>query len=470
MARKKTRALAAAPVPVAARAVPEVGRLVAPRRQSATNTRGMTTVTPARVSSALRDLDMGRYELWADLCAQAKRDPVVRRAYTMRRASIAGREYTVEAPPDCAAELRPAAEQLAEITRRWLASIDAPQTFLMRVLDAVGLGVSAHELVWGRSDGLWLPQPAQIMTRELRYDDDWTPAVRDASYQWTRVVEHPGKFLIHVPWTEQGRPQDQGDFQSAIWYWLFKGKAWIAWLSGTERFGNPLILARMGANADTAQRDAILADLQQLTSDSVGVIGAESSIEVIQPAAGGTSTIYSAMRDALNQEIFIALGVSPDLLLSGANGSRSSTETRDGVRLESSKMDAALMWGSIVRDVCPWLSLYNLRRSDVPLPIISTVWDDSVPVARDTIDVGGATINDVRRGNGLPAWPAATGDVVASIATAAPAPVPGFAQEAPAAIPFPHAAHGLPTLTHTPTMPTSSASQTSPRRFARVPF
>ena len=238
----------------------------------------------------------------------------------------------------------------------------------------------------------------------------------------------------------------------------------------------------MAASSDSSQRQRILDDLQQLTADSVGVTSGTSNIEVISPAASGSTAVWKELRDALNQEIFVSLGVSPDLYLSGANGSRSSTETRDGVRLEGSKLDATLMWGSITRDVVRWLAYYNLRRADIPMPVITTLFDDTLPITADAINVGAVRINEVRASLGLPAWSVEDGgeDIARPAPPPAPAGVP-FAEPAPVkevvadtlggastASPFQTSAvsaGGMPALSTMPSSsPTSAVSPTTPRR------
>jgi len=246
------------------------------------------------------------------------------------------------------------------------------------------------------------------------------------------------------------------------------------------------VLAQMAASSDSAQRQRILDDLQQLTADSVGVTSGTSDIKIIDPAGAGSTGVWKELRASLNEEIFLSLGVSPDLYLSGANGSRSATETRDGVRLEGSKLDATLMWGSITRDVVRWLAYYNLRRADIPLPVISTLFDDTLPITPDAINVGAVRINEVRSSLGLPAWSVEDGGE--NIARPAPPPAPAgvpFAEEpveevvadtlggASAASPFPTSvasAGGMPSFSTTSSSSVTSApSQTKPKRrvFAR---
>ena len=479
---------AATPEPMGATTrIPELGRVIRPQSLSAISGRALQPVSPGRISTALRELDFGNYEYWADMATQMRRDPVVRRAYSTRRSSVAGRRYAVEMPPDVAPEMRGAAQELVELTKEWLNSLEARETFLMRVLDGIGMGISVHELVWSRMNGAWMPQPVPVQTRNLRYAQDWTLEVRDFDYQWYSTVNFPAKFLTHVPWTDPGRPMDQGDFLACVFYWMFKRNVWTFWLIGAERFGNPLVLAQMAASSDSSQRQRILDDLQQLTADSVGVTSGTSNIEVISPAASGSTAVWKELRDALNQEIFVSLGVSPDLYLSGANGSRSSTETRDGVRLEGSKLDATLMWGSITRDVVRWLAYYNLRRADIPMPVITTLFDDTLPITADAINVGAVRINEVRASLGLPAWSVEDGGE--NIARPAPPPAPAgvpFAEPAPVeevvadtlggastASPFQTSAGsagGMPALSTTSTSSVTSApSPTKPRRrvFAR---
>jgi phage gp29-like protein len=384
--------------------IPEMGRVIRPQSLSAISGRALQPVSPGRISTALRELDFGNYEYWADMATQMRRDPVVRRAYATRRSSVAGRGFAVRMAEDVKPEMRGAAEELVQLTKEWLHSIEARETFLMRVLDAVGMGISCHELVWSRRGGAWMPQPVPVQTRNLRYAQDWSLEVRDFDYQWYNTINYPAKFLVHVPWTDPGRPMDQGDFLAAVFYWMFKRNVWTFWLVGAERFGNPLVLAQMAASSDSAQRQRILDDLQQLTADSVGVTSGTSDIKIIDPAGAGSTGVWKELRASLNEELFLALGVSPDLYLSGANGSRSSTETRDGVRLENSKLDSTLMWGSITRDVVRWLAYYNLRRADIPLPVIETLFDDSLPITRDAIDTGSVRVNEIRASLGLPAW------------------------------------------------------------------
>ena len=136
----------------------------------------------------------------------------------------------------------------------------------------------------------------------------------------------------------------------------------------------------------------------------------------------------------LDAQILMSLGISPDTVFAGIHGDSGGTNERKGIMVEGTKLDAAMMWGSIVRDVVTWIAYYNMRRSDVPYPVIRSIFDDAPVVNRDTIDVGAATVNDVRRGNGLEVWTKDEGGE--EIARPAAPTFPGAPPAAMAAVPL----------------------------------
>jgi phage gp29-like protein len=404
------------------------------------------------MSSALAQLDIGRYEWFADAAANLSTDPVLTRAYFIRRAAVAGRAYTVNAPATVAPDLKEEAERLVTLVKRWLDGMDSVESFLMRVLDSIGMGISAHELVWSLKDDNWLPTPWPIMTRELKYNRDWQVEARNASYEWINTTEFPGGYLIHNIATENFRPIDSGCFRSALWYAIFKKAGIQFWVSCAERFGSPLALAHMAPGTDRNQRDQALQDLLDMTNDMVGVVTGASTVEIMDSAAGASSTVYKDLVAKLDEQIFLAMGVSPDLLIAGPNGSRAATETRDSLRLESTAQDAKLMWSSITRDCVSWIRHYNGFSPDCPLPVIESIFEHAVEVSDSVIKSGCATRNEVRKAAGLPAWTSLQGgEEIATLENVTvktdplnPEPVKSVAQAPTAVAPAPTASSAAP--------------------------
>jgi hypothetical protein len=350
-------------------------------------------------------------------------------------------------------------------------------------------GLHVSELMWSRRHGVWLPTPAQIYTRECEWDWDSTVKCRGADYRWVRTADHPSKFLVFVPQTSSRSPACQGIGDRAVWYWFFGGAGLKFWMIAAERFGSPLALARLASESTSETRSAIALQLQQLMVTSTAVLTGDDSIEVLDAKATGSAAVWSELRKEFKEALCFAMGTTPDVLVAGPNGSRASTNTRDGVRLESSKLDAKMVCAALSQ-IARWVVWWNLRRDDARgLPILRTVFDDAAPISAQTMATGKVRVNEARAADGLPALSDADGgNLFVPAPMSAPAPG-GFsaapartaeyasapsAGSAPAASPFPPStpsAGGMPDLlsSRTPTSPTSSLSPTSPRRFARVP-
>ena len=453
---------------------PSTVRVISAPSQSASLGKTLQGVTPARITSAFRRLDLGYFDDFADLCEQAQRDPIFRRGSYVRRASVAARPYTVTVPDDVAPEMRNAADDLAGMTREALANVEQLEARNMVVLEGIGEGVDVHELDWQRKHGLHLPaisEQSHVATRDLRFDNDRRLLARDANLVWHVIdgsvcdachVPHSDKFLIHRPAMMSGKPQFQGEYIAALFHWLFKLKGWVYWLQGAERHGNPLTIIQAGKDATAAQCAALLADLQQLTSDSQGVLKGDTTLTVHDPKAVSSVAVWESLIDNADRQMLIAMGVPPDLVIAGPNGSRAALNTRDGLRTEGSVFDDANMWGSWIRCVVKPLRKYNMRREDVPLPVIRSTFDNAQAIPAEIIAAGVAKRNELRASCGLSALPddeggedfyappMATppgGGYVPEVTTTPPAPT--APRSAPAASPFPRStpsAGGMPSL------------------------
>lgn len=463
---------------------PELARLVIPKEIRQLGSR-ITRVTPGLIDSALSNREQGYLEKWVDLCGQMQTDPTLSFAYETRKRAVAGRPIDVDEPEEVATEMRGLANEAASLVREWLTGIDDLEAVLMRIMDALMTGLHVSELLWERRHGVWLPTPAQVYTRECEFDYDSTVRCRGADYRWVRTADHPGKFLVHIPWTSSGPPTDQGIGGKAVWYWFMRGSSWKFWMIAAERFGNPLAIARLGTASGGTTREAMARQLDSLMTTSTAVVTGDDSIDILDAKAAGSSAVWSELVTKLTQELCFAMGVSPDLLMVGANGGRSSTDSRDGVRLESSKLDAKMLMGTLTR-AARWVVWYNLRRADAPMPVLRTVFEDARPVDAIAMSTGRVRVNQVLAGVGLPALSdedggnafvpapqtaAAQQGVPASFTAPTAATATTAPGSAPAASPFPTSGTpaGMPSLSAmTPTSPTSSRSRMSRAVFARA--
>lgn len=395
-------------------------------------------LTAQYVASVQKEIEKGWLTRWADLCSRMGRDPVVRRAFDMRRSAVASRAVEVEVRKGAAGS-----EQLSgramEYARVVADRVQDLELVAMRALDAIGTGIAIHEIMWERSAGTWWPARfVPVLTREVRLDGDWTPLVRDAQYVFHRTADHPGKFWVHQPHTQAGTFADQGVFTAAVWPWLFKVFATKFWMISSERYGSPFAIGKIGAvdpatgvsKTSEEAKAALLEDMKRLAVDSVGVFNSGADIDIKPPAAQASGALFGDLVDHFNQEITLAILGSPDLLRAGQVGAYAAVKVRDGLRLETTHSDASLLWSSFSRDVLTWGLRYN-GLGAAPVPRLKTVFAADVqPFGPADVPAGAATIDDWRTARGLDKYgPENGGDE--KIVPAAPGGAPAASPFAP---------------------------------------
>ena len=109
-------------------------------------------LTPQRLASLLREAETGNPIRYLELAEEMEeKDLHYQGVMGTRKRAVSQLPITVE-PADDSADAKAA----AEIIENWL-DRDTLETELFDILDAVGKGFSATEIIWGMRDGLLLP-------------------------------------------------------------------------------------------------------------------------------------------------------------------------------------------------------------------------------------------------------------------------------------------------------------------------
>ncbi|AKF08877.1 phage portal protein family protein [Sandaracinus amylolyticus] len=417
-------------------------RIVGPELRSRWTTPRFGAITPERLASILKSADDGRTEDWANFCEYLVEDADLFGIYHTRRNAVAGAPWDLEPgySPDPIAQRY--AARAAEFCRRaMLEMADLERTWL-DALDAIGVGWSAAELIWKRDHGAWVVSDAEwVRAARLRFDETWKLRLYDMGEHGSEGLElPPGKFLVHVPRSRASYPVRSGEFRTIAWYWLFHRWVIKYWLATGERHGGPFLYMRVPASTRGDVKREGKAILERMRNDGVAVVDEGTFIEMLESAMTGAD-VFDTLCARFERGYAKALLGATLTVDVGDSGSRALGTEHGKVRLERSQGDARFLAGSWRRDVLYWLCFHNRHLFDGVMPPVPTLKlqpeGDTATVSDKLIDIGGATYDEARERDGLPAWgPGKGGDkripAVSGSASALPAlPTPG----APSGVP-----------------------------------
>ncbi len=174
--------------------------------------------------------------------------------------------------------------------------------------DALKYGFRAAEIIWAK-DGSWL-YPDALNGHDInRYSFGPDGEVFYASITGKIACDHPYKWLIHrIEGDRYNNPYGTPYMEAAYWPWQFKRMGWEFWLTATERFAVPSIVALFEqSNEDKAQEIAsTLADLiSQINSGSSGALA--NIRELKQIDMGGKVSDFDQLIKACDLQITYAM-------------------------------------------------------------------------------------------------------------------------------------------------------------------
>lgn len=173
----------------------------------------------------------------------------------------------------------------AQLIRDWL-DRDVLEAELFDIMDAVGKGYSATEIVWEFTDTAWLP--AKLKRRDPRFFefdrvDGETLLLRDIGPSQPLPA---AKFVVHYHQAKSGIPIRGGIARAVAWGYMFKNFAIKDWVAFLETYGMPMRVGRY-ANGETEENIQKLLDaLADLGSDAAAAFPESMKVEFIDGKAG----------------------------------------------------------------------------------------------------------------------------------------------------------------------------------------
>lgn len=379
-------------------------------------------LTPDRVLEMLRQAEYGDPWLYLELAERMEeKDELYQGVLHTRKMAVSQLEITIDAAGDS-----PAEQADADFVREVLleGDIDLHDT-VFEMLDALGKGFSANEIIWdltGRNAVTgapqWIPRELkwrdprffmfdwisgeQLLVRSLSTDGQQIPVgplgdgqptlnalnvrVRTAASGQQIGIQPatkplaPFKFITHVTKAKAGLPIRGGLARVAAWNYLFRNVILKDWVTFLEVYSQPLRLGKYGPGATDQDKNALLRAVANIGADAAAIIPNSMLIEFPAPSqADAHAKSYRDALEYLDKRITIAvLGQELTTSLPRGAGSRAAAEVHDVVRRDIATDDARRIRASLQRDLIkPLVDLNRGPRPNGRYPKISIGFDDA---------------------------------------------------------------------------------------------
>lgn len=346
-------------------------------------------LTPDRLAVILRAAADGDGHQYLTLAEEMEeREPHYAAVLGTRKRAVSGLEVMVEAASDDAADIA-LADEVRDLVRR-----PAFDDLLEDLLDALGKGYSACEIIWDKSERQWWPKRyAWRDPRFFRFDQASGRELRliDLENAIEGIALPAYKFITHVPRLKSGIPLRGGLARLVAVSYMAKSYTVTDWLSYAEVFGMPL---RIGRYDDRASEDdvAILRQaVANLGTDAAAVLPEGMKIEFQEIASSqGGAELFKNLAEWLDKQTSKA--VLGQTMTTDDGASYAQGNVHNDVRGDIQLADARQLSATLSRDlVKPFIDLNHGRQRHYPnirihvpepqdLKLLSEVLKELVPM------------------------------------------------------------------------------------------
>jgi phage gp29-like protein len=342
-------------------------------------------LTPLRLTQILQQAEFGDPYLYLELAEEMEeKDLHYLAVLGTRKNAVSQLDLVVRAASSSAEDQRAAA-----MVREMI--IDGPlqlDSTLFDILDAVGKGFSATEIMWDRSGREWFPAELkwrdprwfvfdwisgeQMLVRTLKGEGEPIPVTTGTtprhfggeqgltprSWQSTMGFQPmtaplaPFKFIVHFAKAKAGLPVRGGLARAAGWSYLFKNYVLKDWVTFTEVFGQPLRVGKYHPGASEQDKQALLQAVSNIGTDSAAIIPESMLIEFTEAHQTSSAELYQRFCEYLDAQVSKAvLGQTLTTEMPRSGGSRAAAQVHDAVRRDILNADARRLAATLNRDL-----------------------------------------------------------------------------------------------------------------------
>src|SRR5579863_707779 len=344
-------------------------------------------LTPEKLTGLLRQAEFGDPFLYLELAEEMEeKDLHYLAVLGTRKQAVAQLDVVIRPASNSAADVRLAAMASEFLLQGTLNLREA----LFDMLDAIGKGFSATEIIWDTAGAEWYPtrllwrdprwflfdwiSGRELLVRTLQGEGQSIPQTTDSGYTHVdarllpagRVARNAGgigaqpltaplapfKFVVHYGQAKSGLPIRGGLARAAAWAYLFKNYVLKDWVTFAEVFGQPLRLGKYGAGATENDKSALLQAVGNIGTDAAAIIPDSMIIEFTQARQSGSTDLYERFTEYIDRQLSKAvLGQTLTTELPRGGGSRAAAQVHQMVRRDILGADAQRLGATLTRDL-----------------------------------------------------------------------------------------------------------------------
>jgi phage gp29-like protein len=385
-------------------------------------------LTPSRLGAILKAADAGDAIHYLELAETIEeRDPHYSGVLRTRRLAVSQLPITVKPASDAAEDV-----EKAKMVETWL-DRDELADEIFDILDTLGKGYSATEILWDTSEGQWMPQKLELRDPLwFRFDRHnlTTPLLLSEHGQESPMPAF--KFIFATIKAKSGLPIRAGLARIAVWPYLFKKFTERDWAIFTQTYGQPLRLGKFGPNASEEDKRTLLRAVSNIAGDCAAIVPESMMIDFVEAAnVGAAHALYKERAEWLDEQVSkLVLGqtATTDAKTGGLGSGKEHRQVQEDIERADAKALAAVLNRDLIR---PWMQLNGFPLKSCPRLIIAREESEDLKAFADAVGPmidRGLEVDqaEVREKFGLSA-PKSGAKLMARSAPAAPAPDPAGA-------------------------------------------
>lgn len=296
------------------------------------------SLTPAQVSSILREADSGRTKRLMDLGnASKQKDGHLQAILETAEHSISGMKWQLTLD-----EEKPTKRDQKRVRQleRVLRGVPSFSRMLAHQAGSVFYSYSVTETKWTKDGGMIVPRcfaPVQHRRFEFRQSDGCLVWAEDGKPGVDFQTEFPGQFIVSQPRVNGDAAHREGLIRVLVWAALFRNWTLTDWLRLGETAWKPYIIGKYDKSAYATEEDvdSLISAMGKLYTSGRLAIPSDIEIEVSFPGSPGSgSPTHQALFETMAREMSKAVLSQTETVQASASSGYAQAKVGDDIRRE----------------------------------------------------------------------------------------------------------------------------------------